>query len=412
MRVLFLASYFPKPANPMMGTWALQQAQALQRAGIELQTVSFTSWVPSWLANTPGARAYANCPREHMWGSLEVRYPRWWYYPIQPFKRWAFAQPARQMDWAWRSARTQLLRLVEQIKPELVYVHHTLPNGYVAHRLHQETGLPYVITDHDFDEVALAERLPARRRVMQPIVAQASRMVCVAQRMERDMRRIFPAVKASTVHNGIDLPDPAIKQVPRPQDLQDKTVLLCVALFAPRKGVPLLIEAFSRVMHDFPQAVLRIVGDGPDRPAIELAMLTHRVGQRVQLIGRLTHAQVLQEMAWCDAFALIGWDEPFATVFIEAMGSGKALLCCNDGGINDVIVHEQHALTVAPKDVNAAVQGLQRLLSDADLRNKLGTQAAQLVREQLTWDAHAQVMREVFTEVLRHHALANDGASP
>ena len=46
-RILFLASYFPKPGNPLMGTWALAQARALARRGdVELLTVSFTSWVP------------------------------------------------------------------------------------------------------------------------------------------------------------------------------------------------------------------------------------------------------------------------------------------------------------------------------------------------------------------------------
>ncbi|WP_161768754.1 hypothetical protein [Picosynechococcus sp. NKBG042902] len=77
MKVLFLASYFPKPDNPLMGTWALSQAQALvQQAEIELLVVSFTSWVPSWLARSEGAKAYANCPPEYEWeGGLRFSIP-------------------------------------------------------------------------------------------------------------------------------------------------------------------------------------------------------------------------------------------------------------------------------------------------------------------------------------------------
>lgn len=53
LRVLFFASFFPKPENPWMGTWALTQAQALARQNVELLVVSCTSWLPSQLALTP-----------------------------------------------------------------------------------------------------------------------------------------------------------------------------------------------------------------------------------------------------------------------------------------------------------------------------------------------------------------------
>ncbi|NJL47719.1 MAG: hypothetical protein HC929_09860 [Leptolyngbyaceae cyanobacterium SM2_5_2] len=85
MKVLFLASYFPKPDNPVMGTWALSQAQALVRQGVELLTLSFTAWVPGWAAHTAGAKAYAHCPSQATWpGPVAVQYPRWLYYPVPP----------------------------------------------------------------------------------------------------------------------------------------------------------------------------------------------------------------------------------------------------------------------------------------------------------------------------------------
>ena len=91
MRVLMLASYFSKPDNPVMGNWALAQAQALRRAGIEVRVVSGTSWVPRWLGVTPGAKAYAGCPTHYNWDGLDVFYPRWLFYSF----RFLYASLAR-----------------------------------------------------------------------------------------------------------------------------------------------------------------------------------------------------------------------------------------------------------------------------------------------------------------------------
>ncbi len=52
MRVLFLASYFPRPSKPLIGTWALQQAKALARVS-DLQVVCCTSYIPSVVGVIP-----------------------------------------------------------------------------------------------------------------------------------------------------------------------------------------------------------------------------------------------------------------------------------------------------------------------------------------------------------------------
>ncbi len=53
-RVLFLATFFPRPLNMLLGPWALAQAQALRRHIPDFRVVSLTPWVPKALARTPG----------------------------------------------------------------------------------------------------------------------------------------------------------------------------------------------------------------------------------------------------------------------------------------------------------------------------------------------------------------------
>ena len=401
MKVLFLASYFPKPDNSVMGTWALAQAQALVRQDIELEVVSFTSYVPSFIARSPGAKAYADCPRKYLWpGDVTAHYPRWLYYPIPPIKQWAYVNPRPYLQLAWFSAKKTLMQLIDRYQPDLIFCHHSLPNAWMVTQLPERYQRPLVVLDHDFDELADAQRYPKRKVAMQQVAENANVWLAVSQRMANDLGRLFPLATVKTHHNGIDLPSTQLAKQPRPAEIQDKIVILACALFAERKGIPLLIQALHQILAKHTNVVLRIVGSGPEEEKVRQTILQLGMSNCVQMLGRQSHAQVLQEMAWADCFALVGWNEPFATVYLEAMAAGKPILCCNDGGITDVIEDGTHGFTVPPRDVNATATALDRLLSNNVERVQMGQQARALIEQRLTWDAKARELIDLFQKLV------------
>lgn len=409
MKVLFLASFFPKPDNPVMGTWALTQAQALIRQGIELQVLSFTSWIPNVIAVTQGAKAYAACPQTYVWpGGVTAHYPRWLYYPIQPFKQWAYRNPHPYLQVAWWSAKQTLMQWIDEYQPDLIFCHHSLPNAWMVAQLPDSYQRPLIVLDHDFDEIADGQRYPKRGLAMEMVAKKADTLLAVSQRMADDLQNQFPLARVKTLHNGVNLPPIQLAQQPRPPEIQGKTVVLSCALFAERKGIPLLIQAFHQIIEKHPTAILRVIGSGPDEEIIQQTVQRLHMEERVQLLGRQPHERVLQEMAWANCFALVGWDEPFATVYLEAMAAGKPIICCDDGGITDVIVNGVHGLTVPPKDKNATAIVLDHLLSNDAERLIMGQQAKQLIEQQLTWDAKASELFSLFKQVLSPSAHSTE----
>jgi glycosyltransferase involved in cell wall biosynthesis len=392
-----LASYFPKPGNPLMGNWALSQAQAFHRNGIDVSVVSGTSWIPGILARaSSGAAAYASCPSRYDWAGVTAFYPRWLFYPVGSLRPLLTANPAAILRPTWLSVKGNLLKAIERIRPEVIYAHHTQINGYLAWRIHQITGLPYVITDHDFGEIEACRHYPTRHRFFAPILEGASRMVAVASRMERLMRELFPKSRPLTVHNGADPPAQAAFTAPRPRDLDSRRILFCACAFYERKGVPLLVRAFARIAASFPDAILRIAGDGDTRPQIENAIRETGMSARVQLLGQLPHDEVLQEMIWADLFVLPGWDEPFATAFTEALSAGCPVIYASDGGISDVLISGTHGLAVDPKSEDSLVTALTALLSDEPRRQAMASAARDLFERRLLWDYNAIQMRSIF----------------
>lgn len=400
LRVLLLASYFPKPDNPYMGTWALSQAEALARQNIELLVVSPNSWIPSTIALTRGAKAYAHCPKAYLWSeSVRVLYPRWLYYPIPPFKAWAYTNPEPYLQLAWNSIESELCRIVEDFQPDVIFCHQTLPNGWIAAQLPEAIRPPIVTLDHDFDEIRDAEIYPRRKAAMQVVVDRAALLLAVSQPMQQDLQTLFPQSRSQTLHNGVNLPSAQVLNTPRPAELQHKKVILACALFAERKGIPLLIEAFCQIAPNHPDAVLRIIGGGPEAEKVQQTIDRCDVTHQVQPVGRKLHPEVLQEMVWADCFALVGWDEPFATVYLEAMAAAKPIVCCSDGGINDVFRDGIHGYSVAPKQLEATAIALDRMLSNDAKRLEMGHHAQQLIQHRLTWDAKAAELVQLLTQM-------------
>lgn len=405
MRVLFLANYFPKPTNTTMGTWALEQAQAFRRAGLEVRVRSYTSWFPKILAVHPGIRRYTDCPKSHTWDGLPVDYPRWPIYPFDAFNALMHKWPLLQLRAGWPFIRSGLFSVVEEFRPDIVFAHHTAPNGYLAMKIHRRYGIPYVITDHTYEDVDDAVKFPGRRRLYRAIGSGVSNMIGISKRMTQAHILVgVPPEKAITIFNGSDMPDRAGTAQERPAELHDKIVVTSVAMLYERKGFPLFVRAFARIAAKHPTAVLRIIGEGHERPKIEQAIRETGMESRVTLCGLQPRPRVHQELAWCDIFALVGWNEAWGVVYNEAMAAGKPILCANDGGINDVLINGENAVTVPPQDEAAAAAGLDRLLSDADLRARLGAAGRELFLSGLTWDANARQFGEIFAQAVKQQA--------
>jgi glycosyltransferase involved in cell wall biosynthesis len=127
------------------------------------------------------------------------------------------------------------------------------------------------------------------------------------------------------------------------------------------------------------------------------------------MVGKLPHSQVLQEMVWSDCFALVGWDEPFATVYLEAMAAGKPIICCQDGGITDVVVDGIHGYTVPPRDINATTAALTRFLENTANLKTMGRNAQKMVLKNLIWDVKTQELTQLFEQAISQPQNLNAG---
>lgn len=406
MKVLFFGTYFPKPGNPTIGTWALEQAKAFHAApDLEVKVLSVNPWFPILLGKLKrGIRAYSECPSIHYWEGVEVHYPKILLYPFGRLDFLTNNLATPLLEFGWWSVKRKIFRLVEEWQPDLVYAHHSLPNGFFARKLHDKYGLPYVVKDHEMGEITSCDIYSSRRKAFLDVIKKSNLMIAGGEVMRRDMLRVFPEAPCQVIHYGFNPFSLSSSTDACKSKRADKIIILSCGMFYERKNFPGLIQAFNLLANDFPEAILRICGDGPDAANVSSEVNKSPYKKRIELLGKLSHEEVNKQMAMADIFALIGWREPFGVVYLEAMAAGLPVIACNDGGFADIVENGVDAFLVSPRDVQAAAEKLRLLVADPILRKKIGSAGQEMALTKMTWGAITKKYIQIFEKAISQNA--------
>lgn len=139
------------------------------------------------------------------------------------------------------------------------------------------------------------------------------------------------------------------------------------------KGVDVLLRAFTEVVEKIPGASLIIVGDGPERRALEQLAVELRVANNVTFAGHVPRdeSELLLGPAWVQAVPSL-WEEPFGLVAAEAMMRGTAVVASAHGGLVDVVREGKTGRLVIPGHPSVLAMTLCSLLENRDLAEAMG----------------------------------------
>ncbi|WP_281168495.1 glycosyltransferase family 4 protein [Pleomorphomonas oryzae] len=155
----------------------------------------------------------------------------------------------------------------------------------------------------------------------------------------------------------------------------------------PRKGIDRLIEAMT-MRPSLASARLLIAGDGPDRKRLEDMARSSPVARNIHFLGRVDEREKAALLTFCDVFAMPSRREGasvegFGIVYLEAGWYGKPALGGTDGGAADAIIDGETGLLCDGANGEMVAEALERLLTDSDLRARLGAAAESHARSQV-----------------------------
>jgi glycosyltransferase involved in cell wall biosynthesis len=280
----------------------------------------------------------------------------------------------RQPGFDW-GCPLRLARLIRNEKVDIVHAHQYTPFFYgLAARL-GGSRRPILFTEHGRHQ----PDFPRRKRMIanRLLLSRRDRVIGVGAAVRQALieNEGIPQDRVSVLYNGIDV-DAYAASDDRAQARSllgaapSDFVILQVARLDYLKDHATALRAMARVVAEVPRARLVLVGDGPERSAIELQARNLNLGRQVSFLG--TRKDVLRLLPGADAFMLTSISEGIPLTALEAMAAGLPVIGTDVGGMSEVVVDGTTGLLAPVRDESALADFIFRLAANPELCRQMG----------------------------------------
>lgn len=279
-----------------------------------------------------------------------------------------------------RDAYSALATLFKQRQPALVHSH-LYPAHLHASLAAQQSDIPAIVqTAHTLivrsGESLLSALVPVHTIAVSRTVAELLK------------RGGVPEERIEVIYNGIgpehlELPDQELlARLHQQLDIQQGFVVGTVARLSPEKGLDVLLHAVSYLHQELAALQVLIIGDGPERPALE--QLTAELGleKTICFLGARADISLLNHLF--DLFVLPSREEACPMALLEAMAASRAVVATAVGGTSEIIAHEHNGWLVPPDHPRLLAQAISTLLTQPAQRQALGSAARKTVETDFT----------------------------
>lgn len=238
---------------------------------------------------------------------------------------------------------------------------------------------------------------------------RASRVVCISEILKGYLLRYGgPANKYQVIPNGAD-PDAFRPQAPEPAlqqhlDLRGRTVLGFVGTFQFFADIREFVALVAAICRRHPEAALLWVGQGAGGAALQQALAEAGLLSACRFAGAIPHDQIPRYLSLMDVvWAPYRGDYLFygsSMKMLEYMAAGKAVVATALGQIRELVHDGCNGMLYEPDDWPGLGAKLEALLTDPDLRQRLGAQARQTILQGWTWQHQAQRLAQVLAAVI------------
>jgi glycosyltransferase involved in cell wall biosynthesis len=392
--VAVVAEFYPSVRDPVLGVWAHRQALAVQAAGADVHVLVLHRLVPPRASLTAGAggaasalSALAREPRRQTRDGLDVSYvpylspPRERHYPA-----WG--------AWAAPALALALRGLARSFPFDLIHAHNAVPAGDAVRRTRMRK--PLVVSVHGGDVLYTAGRGQAGAEAVARGLG-AAKLVLANSSGIAEMSTARGARATRVVHLGADLPS-ATGSPWR----ESPPTLVTVAHLIARKRHADVLRALAVLRPRHPTLRYAIIGDGPERVALEGLAARLGVVDRVDFHGQLSPDAALERARRCTLFVMPSTDEAFGVAYIEAMAAGvPAIGCRGEPGPEEIAAAGDGFMLVPPGDIERLTQRIEELLTDPHRLREAGKRARDTVASNFTWERCGEETLAAYRQVLR-----------
>lgn len=296
-----------------------------------------------------------------------------------------------------RSTLAAIRALAGSTRADLLHAHGYKADVYSYLAL-RRLKLPLVSTCHTWYDTDRAVTLYGK--VDRLVLRRFARVVAVSEDVRQ--RLLDAGVQAGRIHvvrNGIDLWPFASVAPSLRADLQPGALLVgLVGRLAWEKGVDVFLAAAARVISEFPAARFVVVGDGPERSALERSRDALGLGPFLTFLGR--RDDMPSVYASLDLMVSASRQEGLPIALLEGMASGLPIVATSVGEVPKVVRDHLTGLVVPPEDPAALSSAILALLRDPAKRTRFSRSAREIVEREYSADRMAADYLRIYEDAI------------
>ena len=291
--------------------------------------------------------------------------------------------------------RRRLLRYAQELQPDVLHTHETygLALGNVS--------IPHVFTVHGFDHANLMADSAKHASVRSWLWQHAERRGLSTQKHIISIAPyVHKMIEPLTKANIYDIDNPVDERFFEIARQTEPGRILCVGWINERKNTLGSVEAFARLANDFPKARLVIAGEAKEAAylgRIRECLQHHGIGGRVEMLGHVSHVQLMKELAKASVFLLPSRQENAPMAITEAMAAGLPAIAANRCGMPYMVEEGRTGFLIDPESTEEIADRLARLISSPELCRQMGQAGRQVALERF----HPHVVAEKTMAVYR-----------
>ena len=385
MKVLFLAHSYPRFEGDPVGSFILRLAVALRPLGVDVRVIA------------PGGEGLG--PRESIEGIEVLRFR----YAPRSLETLAYSGTMRHQvmgSWSSRAAMISFIaseslcavRSGRSFRPDVVHAHWWFPGGLVGGWLRRWWGVPMVTTLHGSD-LRLAQQVTIAMRLFRHVARRSTVMTTVSSWLKDAAQVLAPDVQP------VVAPMPVLPDLFRPGGRRERNRLLFVGKLNEQKGITHLLRALAMMRAKPVVDVVVGVGSAPS----DIQNLVRELGVAEQLRWHPLLKQADLAQLYREATVLVApfVDEGLGLVAIEAQLSEMPIVAFRSGGLTDIVTDEQSGLLVAPGDVPALADAIDRVLAMSDAGAEWGRAGRRHALATFAPDAVAKRYAQIYEHAIQ-----------
>ncbi|MCS7386495.1 MAG: glycosyltransferase family 4 protein [archaeon GB-1867-005] len=295
-----------------------------------------------------------------------------------------------------------LKRVISDFSPDIVHAHHAFtPTPLLTLHVAERFGVPRVLTNHSAagSTPSSALTLMSCRGLMflRYFISKANRIISVSKCAASFIENLLGnGAESLIIPNGVD-----VHRFHPPESEPDEQVVLYVGRLVHRKGVHVLIKAFSRVVREVPDAKLLVVGEGYMLPFLKMLVWQFDLNGKVRFLGRVSEDRLPSIYRRSRVVVMPSlYRESFGIVALEAMASGRPIIASAVGGLPEVVCDGASGFLVPPGNEVLLAERIVQLLCDRDLAWRMGMAGREIAVKRYSWERIASLVASVYGEVL------------